>query len=193
MPRPNSFYGDFHMATPTDDGQQRFALGLVFAIVTLVVAAVIGGAIASRGGRTAKPVVAAPAPVVVAVPAAAVGAAPLSAQAAADAASVLVENGVVKFYFATGKAELAAGASEALVDVIKGAKSGRKVVIAGFHDAQGNAQSNAELAKQRAFAVRDVLKAAGVPDSNIQLEKPAQMETSGGSDAEARRVEIALQ
>jgi outer membrane protein OmpA-like peptidoglycan-associated protein len=191
---PYFFYGDFAMASPTDDGQQRFALGLVFAIVALVVASVIGGAIAWRGGRSATPAVAVPAPAV-ALPAAAVApvATPLSAQAAADAASVQVENGVVKFYFASGKADLAAGASEALGDVIQGARSGRKVVISGFHDAQGNAQFNAELAKQRALAVRDVLRAAGVADSNIQLEKPAQTQAGSGSDAEARRVEITLQ
>jgi hypothetical protein len=39
---------------------------------------------------------------------------------AADGASVRVENGVVKFYFASGKADLAAGANEALADVVKG-------------------------------------------------------------------------
>lgn len=188
-----SFYGDFYMASPSDDDQQRVALGLVFAIVALVVAAVIGTAVGHRGSSAAKSVAAAPAPAApAAVVDAAAGSAPLSAQAAADAASITVEYGVVKFYFASGKADLAAGATEALVDVVKGAQGGKKVIISGFHDAKGNAQLNAELAKQRALAVRDALKAAGVAESQITLEKPAQTAGSG-SDAEARRVEITLQ
>src|SRR5690606_34081502 len=107
---------------------------------------------------------------------------PAAAQAAAAAASTTVAYGMIKFYFASGKAELAAGASEALVDVVKGARGGKKVVISGFHDAKGNAARNAELAGQRARAVRNVLLAAGLSDSQIRLEKPAQ--TAGtGNDA----------
>ncbi|MDQ3272007.1 MAG: OmpA family protein, partial [Pseudomonadota bacterium] len=109
-----------------------------------------------------------------------------------DAASITAEYGVVRFYFASGDAELAAGAAEALVDVVRGARGGKKVLISGFHDDKGNAARNAELARQRALAVRDALIASGVPDSQIHLDKPAR--TAGtGSDAEARRVEIALQ
>ena len=157
-------------------------------VVALVIAAVIGVGIYQRG-KASKPAAAAPA-AVAAAPAAAMPAA--AAQAVQDAASVKVENGVVKFYFASGKAELAAGAPDALADVIKGAKAGRKLVISGFHDATGSAVKNAELAKQRAFAVRDALKAAGVLESAMELKKPEQM-TATGSDAEARRVEVALQ
>ena len=113
-------------------------------------------------------------------------------QAVSDAASVRVENGVVKFYFASGKADLAAGAGEALQDVIKEVKAGRKLVISGFHDATGNADKNAELARQRAVAVRDALKAAGVTEQQIDLKKPEQM-TASGSNAEARRVEVSVQ
>jgi outer membrane protein OmpA-like peptidoglycan-associated protein len=51
---------------------------------------------------------------------------------------------------------------------------------------------NAEIAKQRAFAVRDALVAAGVAESRIELRKPT--ETEGGPDnREARRVEISLE
>ena len=152
-----------------------------------MIAAVIGVAVYQRC-KAAKPA-AAPA-AVVAVAAAPVPAA--AAQAAQDAASVKVENGVVKFYFASGKADLAAGAPDALADVIKGAKAGRKLVISGFHDATGSATKNAELAKLRAFAVRDALVAAGVLESAMELKKPEQM-TASGSDAEARRVEVTLQ
>jgi outer membrane protein OmpA-like peptidoglycan-associated protein len=115
-----------------------------------------------------------------------------SAQAASDAASVKVEQGVVKFYFASSKADLAVGANEALTDVVKGAQAGGKLVISGFHDATGNAAQNAELAKQRALAVRAALIVSGVAETQIELKKPEQI-TGSGSDAEARRVEIRLQ
>jgi outer membrane protein OmpA-like peptidoglycan-associated protein len=189
------------MFSQSDDEQQGWVLGLVFGLIALVIAVVLGLAIsrvtAARG--TLPPVGTRPAPAAalvaapaVAPPAAEPASAALSAQAVSDAASITVEYGVVKFYFASGEAELAAGAAEALVDVVKGARGGKKVVISGFHDTKGNAARNAELARQRALAVREALLAAGVPDSQIRLDKPAQ--TAGtGSDAEARRVEIALQ
>ncbi|MDO8372507.1 MAG: OmpA family protein [Polaromonas sp.] len=145
-------------------------------------------ALPALAGAAALPVMTAPVP---AAPAPAALPAP-SAQAMSDAASITVEYGVVKFYFASGKADLAPGAGAALVDVVRAARTGKKVVIAGFHDPRGHAAVNAELARQRALAVRDALKAAGVADSQITLQKPEQMAGSG-SDAEARRVEIRLQ
>jgi outer membrane protein OmpA-like peptidoglycan-associated protein len=64
-------------------------------------------------------------------------------------------------------------------------------LISGYHDASGDAAANAELAKQRAFAVRDLLVARGVNPQSIELAKPAV--TTGGADArEARRVEVTL-
>jgi outer membrane protein OmpA-like peptidoglycan-associated protein len=104
---------------------------------------------------------------------------------------VVVENGVVKFYFAPGKSALAAGAVDALADAIAAGKAGKKLVISGFHDATGDPAKNAELAKQRAFAVRDALKAAGVADSGIELKKP-ETATGSGNNAEARRVEVVI-
>jgi K(+)-stimulated pyrophosphate-energized sodium pump len=64
-------------------------------------------------------------------------------------------------------------------------------VVSGFHDASGDPVRNAELARQRALAVRDALKAAGVTEDRIELRKPQEL--VGGADAaEARRVEVAL-
>lgn len=115
-----------------------------------------------------------------------------ASQVVSDAATVTVENGVVKFYFASGNAELAAGAGEALAVVVKGAQAGRKLVIAGFHDDSGDAAKNALLARQRALAVRDALRAAGAPAQQIELKNAEPMAASGSS-AEARRVEISMQ
>lgn len=186
------------MFSQSDDEQQGWVLGLVFGLIALVIVLVVGLALSRTGASrpdlpppAVLPAVVAPAPVLATPPAVPASAA-LSAQAVSDAASITVEYGVVKFYFASGKAELAAGAADALVDVVKGARGGKKVLISGFHDAKGNAARNAELARQRALAVREALIAAGVPDSQIRLDKPTQTAGSG-SDAEARRVEIALQ
>ena len=182
------------MFSQDDDGQQGLLLALVFGVVVLVIALVIGVCVYQRK-QSAVPVRAfavTPAPSVPVAASAMPVDAVSAAQAASDAASIKVENGVVKFYFASGRAELAVGASDALADVIKGAQTGRKLVISGFHDATGSAAQNAELARLRAFAVRDALKIAGVADQKIELKNPEQMAASS-SDAEARRVEVALE
>lgn len=176
------------MVSQDDDSAQRVALFLVFGLIAIVVASVLIFGVNHRGAST-------PVAKGASAPAALAAGAPaplVAAQAAADAASVMVEQGVVKFYFASNKADLAAGAREALLDMVKGAQAGRKLVISGFHDATGNAAQNAELAKQRALAVRDALKAEGVAEGQIELRKPEEI-TGSGSDAEARRVEISLQ
>ena len=128
--------------------------------------------------------------------AAAGGAAPASTAdmttAAADGPSIRVENGVVKFYFASGSADLAPGAADALGDVVKGVAAGQTAVISGYHDTTGDPAQNEELAKQRALAVRDALKALGIGDDKLDLKKP-EATTATGSNAEARRVEVSLQ
>ena len=179
------------MFSQGDDSQQRVALFLVFGLVAIVVASVLVFGANQRGAAAryaAAPDAEAPAMAQAAVVPAASGA----AVAASDAASIQVEQGTVKFYFASGKADLAAGASEALMDVVKGAQAGRKVAISGFHDATGNAAQNTDLARQRALAVRDALMAAGLLESQIELNKPEQI-AGTGSDAQARRVDISLQ
>ena len=164
-----------------DDSQERFALGFVFALIALIVSTVIGVVVYQRGMSHA-PAVVVPANVVSTDTAIIV---------IEDAASVRVEDGIVKFYFASGKADVAAGANEALTDVVNGVTAGKKAIVSGFHDATGDAALNEELSKQRAFAVRDALLALGVAEGSIELRKPEEMQASG-SNAEARRVEVVL-
>ena len=116
-----------------------------------------------------------------------------SATAAADEASVQYDNGKVRFYFASGKAELAAGANDALNQLLAAAKDGQKLVISGYHDSTGSAELNAELAKQRAIAVADALKALGVHECRLELKKPEVAEITSRSNAEARRVEVTIE
>ncbi|MBK6866413.1 MAG: sodium-translocating pyrophosphatase [Burkholderiales bacterium] len=126
-------------------------------------------------------------------PAAAPAAAAAAAPAAAEGASVAVEGDKVVFYFASGKTEVAAGADNdaKLASVIDGVKAGKKAVVSAYVDSTGSAEANAEIAKQRAFAVRDKLQALGVPEGQIELQKPADIQA--GSGAQARRVEVTLQ
>ncbi|MCZ8285916.1 MAG: OmpA family protein, partial [Bacteroidia bacterium] len=186
------------MFSQDDEGQQGLVLAVVLGLIAFVVTLVIGISL-QRLNRGQPPApapgpgtaVAAPAPAPIAsAPPPAVVEAPASLlstrQAATDAATVMVEQGVVRFYFASGKADLATGAGDALGDVVKAAKAGRTLVISGFHDATGDAAKNAALAKQRAIAVKDALKAAGVPERQIELRKPEQLAASAGSNAEAR-------
>jgi K(+)-stimulated pyrophosphate-energized sodium pump len=116
--------------------------------------------------------------------------APAEVAAAGAGASIKVENGVVKFYFASAQATLAEGAAAALGDVAKGTQAGKTAVVSGFHDSTGDPGKNAELAKQRAVNVREALKGAGVAEDKIELKKPEQI--NAGDAAEARRVEVSL-
>ena len=116
-----------------------------------------------------------------------------TAAVAADVASAVVENGVVKFYFATGKADLADNAEEALKDVLAGVREGKKAVVSGYNDSTGNAAANEELSKNRALAVRNALLGFGVPESQIELRKPENTEAGQGNNAQARRVEVVLE
>lgn len=112
--------------------------------------------------------------------------------AASDEARVVVVPGMVKFYFASGKADLAEGAQEALSTVVLASKAGQHIFISGFHDSTGDPASNLVLATQRAVSVRDALLAAGAPESSLSIDKPEQM-PSGTDLAEARRVEVVIQ
>ncbi|SAL15162.1 cytochrome c oxidase [Caballeronia sordidicola] len=117
-----------------------------------------------------------------AAPAASAPASDSAAQSAGLPASI---------YFETGKSALpadAAAAVQAAADYAK-AHPDAKFNLSGFTDATGSAATNADLAKTRAQAVRDALKAAGIAEDRIILKKPETI--TGGADArEARRVEI---
>lgn len=156
------------------DDNQNLILGIVFALIAAVVAGVITLA-ASR--------LFADRPMAAAVPATA-GLTP-GAAATAVAAD--------KLYFDIGSAALPADAGEILSRVADAARaSNQQVLISGFHDASGDPAANAELAKNRALAVRHALEANGVAPDRLVMSKPAM--TTGGDDAgEARRVELRLQ
>ncbi|PCE31528.1 cytochrome c oxidase subunit II [Burkholderia ubonensis] len=118
----------------------------------------------------------------------AAGAAPAAAASAPEPAATTALSTI---YFETGKSTLPADAQSAIAAAADYAKAhpDAKLALSGFTDKSGSADANAELAKHRAQAVRDALKAAGVAEDHIILKKPETV--TGGADAkEARRVEI---
>ena len=173
------------MSSQDNDQDTRVVAVVLISTILLAVGLALGFGISkSRGG-------AAPTASAVAAPAATPTDAAPTAAPVGDDASVVVESGVVKFYFASGNADLAAGALAALGDAIAAAQGGKRLVISGFHDATGDAAFNAELAKQRAMAVQSTLVGAGVAEASIELKKPEQT-TGSGNNAEARRVEVVI-
>ncbi len=98
-------------------------------------------------------------------------------------------------YFATASATLEGAQERSMALLIEAMKAqpAVKATISGFHSASGGAELNAELAKQRAFTVRDSLVAAGIAAERIVLEKPQQTAANAaGEDASARRVEVSV-
>jgi outer membrane protein OmpA-like peptidoglycan-associated protein len=114
--------------------------------------------------------------------------APAPAPAAAPAAAGFP----FKAYFETGSAAIGPVANATLTAAAEAIKKDNvRVAVTGYTDKTGDVAKNEELAKSRAMAVRDALKAAGVAEGNIEMRPPVFVEAgAGGADAEARRVEI---
>jgi outer membrane protein OmpA-like peptidoglycan-associated protein len=155
------------------DDDEAVALRLVGALVTFLLVALLVFAVqSSRAPNKA----ALPAPI---------------AEQEVPGASVVVLDGMVKFYFANASSALAAGAHAALAPMLMEIKAGRSAVLSGFHDSTGDPALNAELAQQRAQSVKAALLRLGAPPERIDLIKPLEM-TGAADDAEGRRVEVTL-
>ncbi len=120
------------------------------------------------------------------------GAAPVAIAAAlAPAVAVAAEALPGKLYFDAGKTDLPANTDaivKAATEFLK-ANAAAKIALSGFVDKTGNADQNAELAKNRAKAVREALKKAGVDEARIEMRKPETL-TGAADNKEARRVEV---
>jgi cytochrome c oxidase subunit II len=138
---------------------------------------------AARNGVAAAPSAAAvsDAAPAVAAPAAAAETKPATGSDAAMPAKV---------FFAKGKAELPSDADKAIATAVEYLKANAtaKVNVTAYTDKSGSLETNLELAKQRAVAVRAALQTAGIVKERINMKPPESV--SAGADANARRVEI---
>lgn len=171
--------------------QERTVLYLLLPILVLVIGGVVGLGVLKAKRATDGLSVSVHSVVVSASAPASEEVAVAGAERGANDASVVVDAGVVKFYFATGSAELASGAGAALGGAVSAAKAGKFVVLSGFHDETGDAAFNAELAKRRAMAVRASLLMAGAPEDRLVMRR-SEVLTGTGSNAQARRVEVVI-
>lgn len=94
-------------------------------------------------------------------------------------------------YFATGSASLDAQSATALANVARrlGSIANARVVISGYTDSSGSYATNERLAHARANTVKSALIVAGVPDSSIEMRKPARVVASDPPD-KSRRVDV---
>lgn len=115
---------------------------------------------------------------------------PRPASAAAAAAALAPLN----VYFDSGKDRMPDEAAARLASLLAPARAdpGRQIVISGYYEASGDPSFNAELARQRAYAVRDFFRAAGIAEERLVLDEPQQA-ADDPDDREARRVEVVLQ
>ena len=166
-----------------NDDAQNFALMVLAGVVALVIAGVLALAIATTGQPGAT-----------GAAAAAVAGSAATADAAAPGAAVpALGDADARIYFELASDALPADAAAELARIADAARAdpGKVVLISGYHDDSGDAASNAELAKRRAFGVRHALEANGVARERLVMDKPRV--TLGGADArEARRVEMRL-
>jgi outer membrane protein OmpA-like peptidoglycan-associated protein len=151
---------------------------------------VLGGlGILSLLGRKEAPPAPAPAPVVVAAPV--VEAIP---EGAGITTAVVDGKPMVSVYFDTAKYDIYPN-FEARTEAVRtylAAHPDSHLQISGFNDPRGDAAFNAELSKNRAFAVRDGLAKLGVPVAGMDLVKPADNTDTTDSYAVARRVDITI-
>jgi cytochrome c oxidase subunit 2 len=173
-------------------GLVAWVIGLA---VTLAIAvAVLAGTAAFQSGpdtaastSTSAAGIAAAAPGTAAAAAAPTAGASFIAPGTVTAAAPLL----ARVLFDTGVSTLPADAARTLAPVIEAAtrSAGIRLAVSGYHDKTGDPEKNAELAKERAIAVRDALVAAGVSLERVELSKPRV--TEGGTDNTlARRVDI---
>jgi photosynthetic reaction center cytochrome c subunit len=104
--------------------------------------------------------------------------------------------GTVVLFFAVASFTLPDEGTRSLDPVVGALKAnpGARAKISGYHSATGNLAQNQDLAKKRAVAVKEALKASGISENRLILDKPLSAEANvAGEDRSARRVEVKIQ
>ncbi|MEO8249728.1 MAG: OmpA family protein [Burkholderiales bacterium] len=168
------------------DDNQGIVLGVVFGLIALVIGLVIGVSIyqtnPARLGHSET----------LLVPSAtdriALGPVVIGPSTPA-AAKVAVEIASVKIYFDPSQSAMPVGANEALSILAQEVVAGRTLAIAGYYDASGAGDRNADLSRQRAANVRDLLVSLGVPPGKIEMQTLRGI-AEAGTDERTRRIEV---
>ena len=163
----------------------HWSRGVAIALALLLIVLWLLGRGPNGADSCCAPVIAAPAaPVVVPTPAPGVASAP----------AVAIAKPAATLFFDSGKTSPSGDAAALVAPVAAYLKDNAlaKAVISGYNDPTGNAAKNAEIAKARAFAVREALKAQGIDDARIDMRKPVDTNLGGNLD-QARRVELTVE
>ena len=98
----------------------------------------------------------------------------------------------VSVYFDTASTAVAPEMSAAAMAIkaYLDSHAGTGVAVSGYNDPRGDAAMNAELSKNRAFAVRTALVTAGIPEGSVDLVKPEATTDTTTDLTNARRVDI---
>ncbi|MCS4508672.1 OmpA family protein [Xylophilus ampelinus] len=164
------------MNTSSDpDSQQRFALSLMGGLIVILLAVVMGSVVRRHlhpHHRTAA----------------------VADSNSVEGARVLIEEGIVKIYFAPGSATLTPGTEKALASVVKGMDVGMRAVVLSYRYPAIGPGDSAALVRRRAAQVREMLVGLGLPDDKIELRSSAQAGgSSAGEDRElANRMDVML-
>ena len=158
------------MSDNDDNETQGIVFGVLGAVIFGVIALVVGIAGWSVSQNQAAP----------------------TAVVAAEIAPV--GEALAKVYFAVGEAKLSEADTSVVGKTMEAlaANPHAIVLLSGFHDPSGDPARNAELAKERAIAVRDALVQGGVATDRVKFRKP-ESTVGTGSPEEGRRVEIRVQ
>jgi len=99
----------------------------------------------------------------------------------------------VRVYFDVDSYYLREDAVERLAPVLRYLRENASAVavVSGYHDPTGGMEHNVELARNRAFAVRDFMVKEGVEEARLAMVKPVDT-TGEGPHREARHVDISI-
>lgn len=177
------------MASSSDDDGRRGVAATGWGDYLPIAVLVLGmiGLLSYLTRPAPPPAPAAPAPVA--------AAAPVIPDGAGIVESVVDGKPMVSIYFDTAKFDIDPGfnARTEAVRAWLASHPDTHLQISGFNDPRGDAAFNAELSKNRAFAVRDGLVAQGVPATAMDLVKPADSTDTVDSYAVARRVDVTVE
>lgn len=97
-------------------------------------------------------------------------------------------------YFETAKSDVTNELSTESADLKSylDSHADARLSVSGYVDPRGNADFNAQLAKDRATKVRDALVAAGIAADRIDLDKPADIVGDEATLSAERKVEVKI-